>query len=491
MSKEVKLPELGENVESAQVLNVLVAPGDTVVKDQSIIELETDKATAEVPSDAAGVVKEVSVKAGDVIKVGQTILVLEGGAASAPSPAETEEPEADEAEPPVAEKPTPAEERRTRVAPPPVAVASRPAPAPEPDDEPAAPARATATPAPAPRPTASPSATTQTTAPRASAPATSAPASAAPERAEAAPAAPSVRRLARELGIDINVVPGTGPGGRISEDDVKQYTRDLVSGRARPASAPSAAPSPAGPGAPALPDFSVYGEVEREPVSKIRRLTGEAMSLSWSVIPHVTQFDRADITELEAWRQRYARKTEAAGGKLTVTAIAVKVAASAMKVFPYFNCSFDDREQEIVLKKYVNIGVAVDTDRGLLVPVIRDADTKNINQIAAELGDLAGRARDRKITSDELAGANLNISNLGGLGTTYFSPIVAWPQVAVIGMGRASMEAVYTDDGFEPRLMLPLAVSYDHRVIDGANAARFLRWVAEALEQPLLLALEG
>jgi pyruvate dehydrogenase E2 component (dihydrolipoamide acetyltransferase) len=209
------------------------------------------------------------------------------------------------------------------------------------------------------------------------------------------------------------------------------------------------------------------------------------------VIPHVTQHDRSDITDLEAWRKRTAPKVEKAGGKLTVTAIIVKALAGAMKVYPQFNASYDSRNEEIVLKKYLHIGVAVDTERGLLVPVIRDADRKNITEIAVDLGDLADRARGRKIKAEELQGANINLSNLGGLGTTDFSPIVAWPQVAVLGVGRATTEAVHRDGVFVPRLMLPLSLSYDHRVIDGADAARFLRWIAGALEEPLLMALEG
>jgi pyruvate dehydrogenase E2 component (dihydrolipoamide acetyltransferase) len=288
-----------------------------------------------------------------------------------------------------------------------------------------------------------------------------------------------VRRLARELGIDIARVQPSGPGGRISEEDVKQFARSLITRiESRPAAAPAGG---GGIPVPELPDFSRWGAVEREPASKVRRVTAEAMSLSWNVIPHVTQFDRADITELEEWRKRYGGRVEAAGAKLTVTAVAVRVVASALKVFPKFNASYDARSEEIVYKKYVSVGVAVDTDHGLLVPVIRDADRKNILEIASELGTLAEKARNRKITADELQGANLNVSNLGGLGTTYFSPIVAWPQVAVVGIGRANREAVYEDGGFQPRLILPLAVSYDHRVIDGADGVRFTTYLAGLL----------
>jgi pyruvate dehydrogenase E2 component (dihydrolipoamide acetyltransferase) len=298
-----------------------------------------------------------------------------------------------------------------------------------------------------------------------------------------------VRRLSRELGIDIGDVRGTGPGGRISEEDVKNYARNLIA-RAGQSAAPAGA-APARP-IPVLPDFSQWGAVEREPLSKIRRVTAEAMSTSWSMIPHVTQFDRADITELEDWRRRHGARVERdSGGKLTVTAILVRILAEALKAYPRFNASLDDASGELVLKQYVNIGVAVDTPHGLLVPVIKQADEKTIGAIATELGELAARARARKASLEDLSGANLNLSNLGGLGTTYFSPIVAWPQVAVIGVGRATMEPLWREGEFEPRLILPLAVSYDHRVIDGADAARFLRWVAEALEQPLRMFLEA
>jgi pyruvate dehydrogenase E2 component (dihydrolipoamide acetyltransferase) len=479
MSKEIKLPELGENIAGAQVLSVLVSPGDRIEKDQTIIEIETDKATAEVPSEMAGVVREIKVKEGDQIKVGQAILVIdEQGNGAGSKPAEAA------AQPAAAPAPAPAPARAPEAAPPRAVAPPRPETPSEPEPAVAAPPVAAAPlhAAPPPAPPA---------APRPPLRLTPTPADALP----ASPAAPSVRRLARELGIDVNDVPGTGPDGRISLEDVKAYARQILSGAAptledrgapRISNAPAAAFS-----IPDLPDFSRFGEVERVTTNKVRKVTAETMALSWNVIPHVTQFDRADITELEPWRARYAPRVEAAGGKLTVTAIAVKVVASALKVFPKFNASYDHREQELVLKKYINVGVAVDTDHGLLVPVIRDADRKNITTIAAELAELSEKSRTRKIALDDLQGANFNISNLGGLGTTYFSPIVAWPQVAVLGMGRANVEAVHRDGAFVPRSILPLAVSYDHRAVDGADCARFLRWIAEAMEQPLLLALEG
>jgi len=298
-----------------------------------------------------------------------------------------------------------------------------------------------------------------------------------------APAAPSVRRMARELGVDINQVAGTGPSGRISVDDVKGHAKRLVASGGRGG---AAAAEP-------LPDFSRWGDVERQAMRAVRRKTAEHLSVAWQTIPHVTQFDLADITALEELRKKYAKQTEAAGGNLTVTAIAVKIVASALRVFPQFNASIDFGADEIVLKKYVNIGVAVDTDRGLLVPVIRNADQKNIVQLAVELAQLSEKARTRKIALEDMQGGCFSISNLGGIGGTYFTPIVNAPEVAILGISRASMQPVYQKDtgGFVPRMMLPLSLSYDHRVIDGADGIRFLRWVAEALEQPFLLALNG
>lgn len=492
MTTEIKLPELGENIESAEVLSVLVNAGDRVEKDQPLIELETDKATAEVPSETAGVVKEVRVKQGDAISVGQIILILDAEGAGGDAAANEDEETA------TASKT--AEAKASREEPETAPAGSEPEPRPEPeaeaDAEPPAgsgngkrtPPRERETEAPA---RGHPPEPTRVREPVRPLKLVDSDREVVGAIGDVAPAAPSVRRLARELGIDVTRVPGSGPGGRISEDDVKAFARRLLS-HTRGAPLTAAAPAPGGgPAVPDLPDFSDWGETEREPATKVRRVTAQTMSLSWNVIPHVTQFDRADITELEAWRKRYGGKVERAGAKLTVTAIAVKVLAGALKVFPRFNASYDARNEEMVLKHYVNVGVAVDTERGLLVPVLRDVDRKNITEIAVELEDLADRARSRKIKAEELQGGNINLSNLGGLGTTYFSPIVAWPQVAVLGVGRAEVQAVHTDGEFVPRLILPLAVSYDHRAVDGADAARFLRWIAEALEQPLLIALEG
>jgi pyruvate dehydrogenase E2 component (dihydrolipoamide acetyltransferase) len=461
------LPELGENISAGDVLRILVRPGDTLAKDQPVLELETDKATIEVPSPMAGRVGEVKVKAGDKVKVGQPILTIEEsvGAGAGVSPAaSTENASAGTAAP---------------AAPPPMASVEKRS-----DESVAAPPSTLRTPAVAkgeapPETTEGPARVRKVVDISRGARA-SAEAPAQPELPPA-PAAPSVRRMARELGVDINEVPGSGPGGRISADDVKVHVSRLVSGSTS-AVAPAAAP---------LPDFSRWGEVERQPMRAVRRKTAAHLAAAWATIPHVTQHDVADITALEEFRKRYARRVEVAGGNLTVTAIAVKIAASALKVFPQFNASIDVAAEEIVQKKYVNIGIAVDTERGLLVPVIRDADRKNITQVAIELTQLSEKARSAKLSLDEMQGGCFSVSNLGGIGGTAFTPIINAPEVAILGIARARMEPVYQEDGFVPRLMLPLSLSYDHRVIDGADGVRFLRWIVEAIEQPLLLALQG
>jgi pyruvate dehydrogenase E2 component (dihydrolipoamide acetyltransferase) len=447
---DFKLPELGEQIAGGDVLRVLVKPGDTLAKEQPVLELETDKATIEVPSSVAGVVKAVNVKAGDKVKVGQAILSVDDSGAAATTHA------AKEAAPqqPAAQADAP---------PPPAATPAAPAPQRAAPPEPAPPADRAA------------NVVDINRGARATAEAPT------PEHPPA-PAAPSVRRMARELGVDINEVPGTEANGRISIDDVKAHAKRLLtSGPSRGAAAEP------------LPDFTRWGAVERQPMRAIRRKTAEHLSVAWATIPHVTQCDLADITALEETRKKFAKQVETAGGQLTVTAIAVKVVAAALKAFPQFNASIDLSADEIVAKKYVNIGVAVDTDRGLLVPVIRNADQKNITQIASELAQLSEKARSRKIALEEMQGGCFSISNLGGIGGTYFTPIVNAPEVAILGISRARMEPVYNKESgqFVPRLMLPLSLSYDHRAIDGADGIRFLRWVVQSLEEPFLLALQG
>jgi pyruvate dehydrogenase E2 component (dihydrolipoamide acetyltransferase) len=413
-----------------------------------VIELETDKATVEVPTSVGGRVVKVHVKEGDKVSTGQVVFDLEAGAAEAPAAAPAKSAPAVSEAAPGAPKPAQAEPALLPAAAAAASV-SRPARAEVVDIASSRPARPAAAPEPL-------------------------------DRRPPAPAAPSVRRLARELGLDIPEVKGSGRDGRISTDDVMAHAKQLLS-----------APAPGRVTGAPLPDFTKFGPVERKPMRAIRRKTAEHLSAAWNTIPHVTQCDKADITALEALRGKYAKRVETAGGKLTVTAIAVKVLATVLKVFPQFNASIDEGAEEIVQKGYVHVGVAVDTDRGLLVPVVRDADRKNVVQIAVEIADLAERARSKKITLEEMEGGSITVTNLGGFGGTYFTPIVNHPEVAILGVSRARMEPVYQDGTFEPRLMLPLSLSYDHRVIDGADGIRFLRWVIEALEQPFLLSLEG
>ena len=452
---EFKIPELGENIATGDVTKVLVNVGDTITREQPVLELETDKATIEVPSSVAGVVKEIRVKKGDKVKVGAVVLTVDApasgngdraAAAKTPPPDAAPSLDAPPAAPQSASAPAQAS-ASSRVVPMPVRQMQEPVPAP----------------AAAPPPPARPD-------------------------GRAAPASPAVRRLAREIGVNINDVEGTGPNGRITQEDAKEHARRILS------SVGSASAIGAGTLArPArqLPDFSKFGEVERQAWTNIRRVTAEHLSYAWNAIPHVTQFDKADVTELEALRKRHKEQVAKAGGNLTVTAMLVRILATAVRKFPQFNASIDTERGEIVFKKYLNIGVAVDTDRGLLVPVIRNADEKNITQIAVELNQLAERARDRKLTSDDMSGGSITISNLGGIGGTYFTPIVNWPEVAILGVSRGAIEPVWKNGKFEPVQRLPLSLSYDHRVIDGADAMRFLRWVVEAIEQPFLLSLVG
>jgi pyruvate dehydrogenase E2 component (dihydrolipoamide acetyltransferase) len=486
MPTDFTLPELGENITAGDVVRVLVSPGDSVAKDQAVLELETDKATIEVPSNVAGTVKDVRVKQGERIKVGQVVLTLDDGAAApAAKPAASQR---GDAEAPAAEnKPkaqpegAPEEGGLSQKAPGQAAAepaAARNKGAAERDTGRAAqPAAQQAEPAPEAKPKRG-EVVDISRGTRAAQPAAPAPAEPVEPQGPAAPAAPSVRRIARELGVDIRNVTGTGAGGRISEDDVRAFVRNAL-----------ASGGLAGAAATALPDFSKWGEVERKPMSNIRRKTAEHLSHAWNAIPHVTQHDKADITGVEELRKRYAPQAEKAGGKLTMTAIALKIAATALQRFPQFNASVDMARNEIVYRKAVHVGVAVDTPRGLLVPVVRDVDRKGIIELAAELARASEKARGGKLSLDDMQGGGFTITNLGGIGGTSFTPIVNWPEVAILGISRGSHEPVYNGQTFEPRLMLPLSLSYDHRVIDGADAARFLRWIADAFEQPFVLAL--
>lgn len=448
MKHEIRVPAVSEGVTEGTVVNITVAVGDSVEVEQTLLELETDKAVVEVPSSHAGKITEVLVAEGDRVAIGAVIMVLE----SSGGDEEVEAPEIDSEDipAPVVE----AEPVSTVVT------------------EQAEPAELQASSTP---PREEPQVDLNTV-----------------RRNDlVAPAAPSVRRLARDLGVDIYQVQGTGPGGRISEDDVRNFVRETM----QRITGGGPVPSVVGefPGLHAqrpLPDFSRWGAIRREPLSRVRELTADSMGYAWSTIPMVTQHDNAQITEIEAFRQKTNQRASAEN-RLTMTAIMVKVCAAALKAFPGVNSSLDLANKELVLKDYVHIGVAVDTPGGLLVPVIRDADQKGIERLATELNGLAEKTRERKISPADMEGGTFTISNLGGVGGTSFTPIVYAPQVAILGISTAAMQPVWDGNQFIPQLIMPLSLTYDHRVVDGADGARFLRWICEALENPLNLVMKG
>ena len=421
MSIEFKLQALKENVEIVEVNAIKVNVGDIVTKDQPLVEVQADKAALEVPSPAAGKITQILIKQGDQVKIGQLIFVIDpAGAGAAASPAT----------PPTAPQNS-----------------AKPAPAP-----------AAAVPV------------------VATAPAKAAPIVLAHDDNKVIPAGPSTRRIARELGVDLGHVPGTGRHGRVSEDDVRSYVRGSGSNGSSGGSI----------SVPPLPRFEDFGTVERQPMSAIRRATAKQMSLSWSIVPHVTQSDLSDITDFEAFR-----KSQTKGPKLTISAFAMKAVVVLLKEYPVFNSSIDVAGNQIIHKKFYNIGVAVDTENGLLVPVIRDVDKKSIAELAEELTSIAERARQRKLDSKDLTGGTFTITNLGGIGGTGFTPIVNYPEVAILGISRGRLEPVVHNGEIVPRLMMPLSLSYDHRVIDGAIAARFTRRLAEMLENPYQLLIHA
>jgi pyruvate dehydrogenase E2 component (dihydrolipoamide acetyltransferase) len=431
--KEIQVPDIGD-FKDVEVIEVLVKPGDVVAKEQSLITLESDKATMEIPSPDAGVVKLLRVKVGDKVSQGSPILVLEetDGAgeqavsqvAEAPAPASPSE-AAPPAPPPPAEAPAP-------VAPP-----IRPA-------------------APVPlEPT---------------------------EAVQAKPhASPSVRKFARELGVDLAKVRGTGPRGRILHADVQAFVKGVMTERA----AAIAAPPARGTGLDILPwpevDFARFGPVETKPLSRIRKISGANLHRNWVMIPHVTQHDEADITDLEAFRKANTAETEKRGFKLTMLAFLIKASVTALREFPEFNASLDRSGENLVLKRYYHIGVAVDTPEGLVVPVVRDADRKGVFELARELAELSKLAREKKLKAGDMQGGTFSISSLGGIGGTAFTPIVNAPEVAILGVSRAVTRPVWNGKEFVPRLMLPISLSYDHRVIDGAQAARFTAFLCNVL----------
>ncbi|NBC83003.1 MAG: branched-chain alpha-keto acid dehydrogenase subunit E2 [Bacteroidetes bacterium] len=447
MIHEVKIPHIAENVESGTIGSILVAQGDKVDEEQSLVEIETDKAATDIPSPAAGTVKEVKVSEGDEVKIGEVIILIEaaeGGEAAEEEKEEPKEEDKKEVQEPEAEEKAEAEPASGKEEP------TQPEPSKPSTKE----------------------AEQQSSVPKAQEPGAG---------GKNVPAPPSVRRFARELGVDITLVEGTGPGKRITIDDVKAYTkRTMQAGGSVGGGTVANIP---------LPDFSQWGETERESMSKIRQITADNMTASWQNIPHVTQFDEANVSELEKFMQKAGKQIEKAGGKLTVTAILLKISALALQKFTRFNASLDLAAKEIVYKKYVHVGIAVDTPQGLLVPVIRDVDKKSLTDLSLELSDIAKKTRDRKISPDALQGGNFTISNLGGIGGTGFTPVVLPPQVAILGVSRTQTKPVWNGHEFEPASVLPLSLSYDHRIIDGADGARFLRWMCAALENPMSIFL--
>ncbi len=425
--KDVQVPDIGD-FEEIEVIEILVKPGDTVAKEQSLISLESDKATMEIPSPEAGVVKEIRIKVGDKVSMGSLILTLEEASGISPDrPATT----------PVSAPPSAAPSPSA----PPV-VPGVPVAAVEPDPVPLEPRD----------------------------PATSLP-----------HASPSIRKFARELGVDLSRLKGTGTKGRILQEDVQAFVKGIMAGSA--SRAPAAKGGGLGFNLPAWPDvdFAKFGPVEVKPLSRIQKLSGPYLHRNWVSIPHVTQFDEADITDLEAFRKSQTVETEKNGFKLTMLAFMIKACVTALRKYPQFNASLDKTGENLIFKKYFHIGVAVDTPGGLVVPVVRDADRKGVFDLARELAEISKVAKDGKLKASDMQGGTFSISSLGVIGGTFFTPIINAPELAILGVSRSAMRQVWNGTEFAPRLILPLSLSYDHRVIDGAVAARFTTELAKIL----------
>lgn len=432
MALEIKLPNLGEGIHDGQVAKVRVSVGDNIAIDQTILDIEAGKAILEVPATVAGVVKSILVKEGEDVSVDATILTIE------PKKGKTEK----------SGDVKPADSKAKRIAPekPSEKVVTKTVEEPRKTEVPAA-------------------AVSTETQPAA-------------EKKKFVPASPAVRCFAREVGVNIDEVKGSGISGRVFRDDIKRFLREHRVQQA-------------GVSLPKLPDFSQWGSVRNEKMSSVRRATAEQLTRAWSQIPHVTVFGEADITELESLRNRYADKAQATGGTLTLAVMLVKIAASALKVFPKINASVDMEKQEIIFKEYVNIGIAIATERGLLVPVVRDVDRKNMVELASEITKLAVRTRQGHVDLEELSGGTFTVTNIGRIWGSFFTPLINYPEVAILGMGRMFEQAVCEKGKCKTRIMLPLSLSFDHRLIDGADAANFLKWIVDAIHEPLLLSLEG
>ncbi|BBB59593.1 acetyltransferase component of pyruvate dehydrogenase complex [Undibacterium sp. KW1] len=433
-SVEVKVPDIGDFKE-VEVIELMVKVGDIIKVDQSLITVESDKASMEIPSSHAGVVTEIKVKVGDKVAEGSLLVVVDAAASAA------------------------------------VASAAAPAPAAAPAAVPApvaAPAPATAAPAPA---------------PVAAAPA--APAPVATASAGKAHASPSIRKFARELGVDLSRVAGSGQKGRITQEDVQNFVKGIMAGSTAVAAVSAPAKNGSGVGLDVLPwpslDFSKFGATTTSPLSRIKKLSGPNLHRNWVMIPHVTQFDEADISDLEEFRKSSNEALVKSGVKLTMLAFVIKASVAALKKFPAFNSSLDATGENLILKQYYNVGFAADTPNGLVVPVVKNADQKTLSQIAVEMGELSAQARDGKLKPADMQGATFTISSLGGIGGTAFTPIINAPEVAILGLSKSSIKPVWDGKQFQPRLMLPLSLSYDHRVIDGAMAAKFTAYLADVL----------
>ena len=436
MSRVFKLPDLGEGIHEGEVLKLFVSEGDEIREGDPLLEVETDKAAVEIPSPFTGTVEEIRVAEGDIVEVGEVLVVFSDIAG-----AEEPEPEGKASSDEVGEKREKEQARKAETS-----------------------------------------------------------SDSSVKRKGPVPASPSTRRLARELKVDLAAVPPSGPAGLVTAEDVKKFAEGQKGGPPEDAKGPEAVPEktkpmekktagPAGIPSPALPDFSKWGQIEKVPLRSLRRATARQMALSWSQVPHVSNQDLADVTRLEAFRKKQKGRVAEKGGKLTLTVFALKAAVAALKAYPYFNASIDMAAGEIVLKNYYHIGVAVNSDEGLVVPVVRDVDRKSITELAAELADLAERTRQRKVSLEELRGGTFTITNAGPMGGGYFSPIINYPEAAILGLGQARMQPAVTRSpegkyGFSARLMMPVVVCFDHRIADGVDAIYFTRKIIDALEDP-------
>jgi pyruvate dehydrogenase E2 component (dihydrolipoamide acetyltransferase) len=484
MSTEFKLPLISEGVEAADIAAVHVHEGDVIQAGQIVLEVETEKAVAEIPSPQAGRIEKILVKQGQTVKIGQPLLMIDESVAqstSAPA-APPAAPRSEQAKAPAA---APAPAPSSAPAPSAASTARQPAASPT-AAQPAAPAPSPAKASPAPAvPAPAAPAPAVATAPETAAPGL------VPGRPDASdnghdaapvPAGPATRRLARELGVDLHRVTGSGPGGRVTSEDVQSFVRSLTTGRVVQASPPGTGVT--------LPPFDRFGAIERVPINKLGRVSAANLTIAWQTVPHVTQHELADVTELEEARQGYVRTIGQNAPKVTMTSIMVKAVVGALKTFPHFNSTIDLAAGELIVKHYFHIGVAVDTDFGLLVPVIPDADRKTVLVIAQELGVLAAKARERKLDLADMQGGTFTITNLGGIGGTAFTPIVNYPEAAILGMSRTQKQLKLIDGKVVERLMLPLSLSYDHRIINGADAARFIVKLAGILSDPFKLLIE-